>query len=106
MSEPDKRLRDHLAVAHERLREVENDATKLPEPYRTLVLVEAAQGVIDNGGLIYFFESDWPGCPPYSAFSDAYRRIGMSEAADDLDNAAQSLDLKNQRSFLNAGWNS
>jgi hypothetical protein len=54
----------------------------LPAAVRTVLLVHAAQGVIDNGGLQYFFESDWPGQPPYSNFVDAYRAIGaVSEAS-------------------------
>ena len=34
-----------------------NDINQLHDPIRTVVLVHAAQGVIDNGGLQYFFES-------------------------------------------------
>ncbi len=63
------------------------DPDKLPAPIRTVLLVQAAQGVIDNGGLQYFFEGDWPGQPPYSAFVDAYREIGAIEEAQTLANA-------------------
>jgi len=57
---------------------------------QTILAVSSAQGVIDNGGFRYFFGADWPGQPPYSFFSDAYRRIGAEMAATCLDEA---LDL-------------
>lgn len=53
----------------------------LPVPLQTLLLVESAQGIIDNGGLAYFYESDFPHTPPYSDFAEAYRRIGAESAA-------------------------
>ncbi|MEZ6080273.1 MAG: hypothetical protein R3C56_32770 [Pirellulaceae bacterium] len=65
----------------------------LGEPYRTVVTIYAAQGVIDNGGLFYFFESDWPNNPPYSLFADAYRRIGRKEAGDAIDYAAWTFGI-------------
>ena len=78
---------DFLRIASDaadvELKRAGNDVTRLSEPHRTVVVIHAAQGIIDNGGLIYFFESDWPGTPPYSVFSDAYRRIGKTDAADD-----------------------
>ncbi|TWU05339.1 DMP19 family protein [Allorhodopirellula heiligendammensis] len=94
MSEIDERLAQQLDAARQKLKAVGNDVGQLLEPYRTLILVESAQGVIDNGGLIYFFEMDWPGCPPYRIFSDAYRRIGLDEAAEDIDNAAKSFGFE------------
>jgi hypothetical protein len=54
----------------------------LPEPLATTWAVVTSQGVIDNGGLQYFFENDWPASVTYSVFSDAYRTIGGIEAAD------------------------
>ncbi len=54
----------------------------LPEPLRIVVIIISAQGVIDNGGLQYFLEEDFPNNPPYSVFVDAYRTIGVGAAAD------------------------
>lgn len=65
----------------------ENDLTKLPIPLLTLVLVCSAQGIIDNGGFKYFFESDFPNHPPYSSFSDAYQRIGAEKAGCSFEKA-------------------
>jgi hypothetical protein len=45
------------------------------------------QGMVDNGGFRYPMETDFPGCPPYSAFVDAYRNIGASDAAAALEKA-------------------
>jgi hypothetical protein len=56
--------------------------------------VHGAQGVIDNGGFRYFFENDWPGRPPYSFFSKAYRRIGAARAAQRIEQAVASLPYR------------
>lgn len=59
-----------------------NDVTDLTHVVRTTALVYAAQGLIDNGGLEYLFEADFPNRPSYSLFVDAYSTIGAhSEAA-------------------------
>jgi hypothetical protein len=73
--------------AFRRLKRAGGDPRKLATPDATLVVIYGAQGVIDNGGFKYFFENDWPGRPPYSLFSDAYRRIGSERPADLLDRA-------------------
>jgi Domain of unknown function (DUF4375) len=58
------------------------DVFKLPLPVQTVAVVQTAQGIIDNGGLEYFYESDFHGTPPYSFFADAFRRIGAESAAE------------------------
>ena len=68
-------------VALARLKSADGDVSRLDDPFRTVAVIYSAQGVIDNGGLRYFFENDWPGQPPYSAFSEAYRAIGASPEA-------------------------
>ncbi len=60
------------------------DLTKLSEPVRTFLIVNGAQGVIDNGGYRYFFDADWPGNPPYEVFAAAYETIGCWKQATDL----------------------
>jgi hypothetical protein len=80
-------------LAFEKLDAAGGNLAKLAEPHRTVALVYSAQGVIDNGGLLYFFESDWPDNPPYSLFADAYRRIGCLVAADAILQAADSFGL-------------
>lgn len=62
---------------------------------QTILAVSSAQGVIDNGGFRYFFEGDWPGRPPYSFFSDAYRRIGAEGPAKCIDDAAALFPFAN-----------
>ena len=56
---------------------------------QTVIAVYPAQGIIDNGSFQYFFESDFPQTPPYSFFSDAYRRIGAEQAANNIDKAVE-----------------
>ena len=87
----------------------EKDVTKLPPPVRTLALVHAAQGVIDNGGLQYFFESDFPGEPDYALFVEAYRAIGADDAATTLERAvalfpfgAPHKHVKKRNEFLDS----
>ena len=65
------------------------DVAKLAVPVRTVAMLHAAQGVIDNGGLRYFFESDFPGKPDYALFIEAYRAIGADDAADALEKAVE-----------------
>ena len=81
---------------------------RLPEAVRPIALLYAFQGMVDNGGFRYPLESDAPGSPPYSIFSDAYRRIGAPEAAAALDRAVslfpfehpeQNADARNE--FMN-----
>ncbi len=59
----------------------------LPKAQRVILLVHAAQGTIDNGGLQYFFENDFPGLPPYAEFADAYREIGAEDVAAVIESA-------------------
>jgi hypothetical protein len=75
------------------------DPDKLPLPVRTVVLVHAAQGIIDNGGLQYFFESDFPGQPSYSVFVDAYRTIGANDEAQMLADAVKLFPFENPHRF-------
>ncbi len=98
-------LENASTIAFQKLDDVSGDLEALAEPYRTIVLVYSAQGTIDNGGLFYFFESDWPGNPPYSLFADAYRRIGRMEAGDSIDYAAKTFGIpfpEKDKEFRNA----
>lgn len=67
----------------------------LPFAVQIVLLVHAAQGIIDNGGLQYFFESDFPDKPPYEKFVAAYRAIGAKDAAETLAAAVQLFPFKN-----------
>jgi len=66
------------------LQAASGDMTHLPEPVRIFLLVNGAQGVIDNGGYKYFFGADWPDNPPYEEFISAYEAIGCKSQAVDL----------------------
>lgn len=71
------------------------DPTLLPPVVRAVALVVAAQNLIDNGGLQYFFESDFIGKPPYSMFVEAYRAIGANDEAQALEDAVQLFPFEN-----------
>lgn len=83
------------------LKEVERigDPAKLPEAVRTVVLVHAAQGIINNGGLQYFFESDFPGQPNYSILVAAYDAIGATAEARVLEAAIASFPFSDPHKF-------
>lgn len=73
--------------AYKQLERMGGDPTKLEVPLQTVAVLYTVQAMVDNGGFRYLFESDFPFCPPYSVFSDAYRRIGAVGAAGCLDKA-------------------
>ncbi|PRC90885.1 DMP19 family protein [Solimicrobium silvestre] len=56
----------------------------MKDPLQTIAIVYSAQGIIDNGGLEYFFSSDFPENPPYQMFIDAYNKIGAFEEAEGI----------------------
>ena len=68
-------------LAFSELEKVNGNIDALPVPLRTVVVIYSAQGVIDNGGLEYFFGNDFPDNPPYQIFIDVYREIGANSAA-------------------------
>lgn len=80
----DPQLQDAVATAYARLALVGGDPLELEEPFQTIVLADTAIGIIGNGGLEYFFESDFPGCPDYSAFASAFGNLGLEYLANGL----------------------
>jgi hypothetical protein len=66
----------------------DGDVFRLPLPVQTVAVVQAAQGIIDNGGLEYFYESDFDGQPPYAFFVETFRRIGAQAAADRIETSS------------------
>ena len=91
------------------LEKVDNQIDLLPKSGATFLLVHSAQGVIDNGGFRYFFESNWPETPPYSRFVEAYRTIGCEKQADELARVAGTfpfpsphLDEESRNKYIDA----
>ena len=76
-------------IATAEVKKVGGDVFRLPEAFQTVVVIETAQGIIDNGGLEYFFESDFPNNPPYSFFVDTFRRIGAEGVAHCIEGASR-----------------
>ena len=77
------------AYATVRVREGGGDVSQLSEPVQTVLVVDTAQGIIDNGGLEYFYESDFPANPPYSLFVEAFRRIGAESVASCIEDTSR-----------------
>ena len=103
------RLNLAIDLSYSELERHGGDMTRLPTPLRVVATIVAAQGVINNGGLQYFFEADFPGCPPYKTFIEAYRAIGAASAADALARAVAlfqfaepNKDVKARNEFLDS----
>lgn len=77
------------------LKKVDGDIERLKEPISTFLIVYSAQGVIDNGGFYYFFESNWPNSPPYEQFINAYRKIGCIKQAELLEKIVNTFNFDN-----------
>jgi len=90
MSKPKSQLDRAIHFAIDQAERV-GDPLLLPLPLKIVYLVQGAQGVIDNGGLHFFFGHDWHGQPPYAVFVDAYRAIGAVSEADALASAVASF---------------
>jgi hypothetical protein len=91
-----------LDIAAERvykeLEKVGGDPMKLPYLLRPVAILYAVQAMVDNGGFQYLFENNFPFCPPYSVFAEAYRQIGAHDAADRLDKAVAFFPIENPES--------
>ena len=99
----DEELLDEISdLAFDKLTEADDRLENLEDPYKTVAIVYAAQGIIDNGGLEYFFGCVWPNNPSYSIFADAYEQIGRVEAAKALRDAAGSFGFPNPERDVDA----
>ena len=78
-----------------KLRKAHDNIDALPKAVANFLRVYSAQGVIDNGGYRYFFESDWPDNPPYSKFTDAYFQIGCKKQSRELARIVSTFPFKN-----------
>jgi hypothetical protein len=56
----------------------------LPPAGRVIVMIWTADGIIGNGGLRYFFESDFPDGTLFTDFITAYAAIGAVDCANAL----------------------
>ena len=52
-----------------------------PWDHKVCVMLHAAQGIIDNGGFEYFFESAFDGDPLMEDFSAVFEAVGASSSA-------------------------
>jgi hypothetical protein len=83
--------------AFARLEEAGNIPSNLPLPLQTLVVIDSAQGIIDNGGIKYFYENDLPDKQPYFLIASAYRRIGAIEAAECIERTSSMFPFSKPR---------
>jgi hypothetical protein len=100
-----------FAGAERRLGSSPSGISALADPLQHVLRVVSAQGVLDNGGYRYFFESDWPDRPPYSHFVLSYQAIGCHAAANDLERVVATFPFPNPHlnaaarlEFIEANW--
>lgn len=87
-STDDDLLDTYADLAFSKLDALGGDPSHLSKPMQTLVVVVSAQGVIDNGGLEYFYSGNFPGNPPYTVFEEAFKTIGATPAAEAIAGSA------------------
>ncbi|MEX1224359.1 MAG: DUF4375 domain-containing protein [Pirellulales bacterium] len=83
------------SIVHRKLKSVDHDFTALPGSLQTFLRVEVVQGILDNGGLQYFFESNFEDEQPYANFVDSYREIGAGDEAIALEKAVAFFSFPN-----------
>ncbi len=93
------------------LKKARGNMDSIPTSAANLLIIFSAQGVIDNGGYRYFFESDWPKQPPYSRFIEAYSAIGCEKQAADLARVVSTfpfdephLNAEKRNQFMDANY--
>lgn len=65
--------------------DAETDITSVPEPARTLMCVYLAHFPIGNGGYRFLFENDLSGDVSYQMVVESYRKVGLVEIAESID---------------------
>jgi hypothetical protein len=98
--ENDQIIENAFQKATKQLEKIGDDIHSLPIEIATFLRVYAAQGVFDNGGYRYFFENDWPDNSPYDEFVQAYREIGCTNQADDIDRVVKTFLLSDPHLHL------
>jgi hypothetical protein len=100
-----------IQAAQYMLTAANDDMSRLPESVRIFLLVNGAQGVVDNGGYKYFFGQDWPGTPSYEDFAEAYEAIGCVHQAAELRRVAGTFPFSEphlrkdeRRAFIDARY--
>lgn len=88
-------LEEASELAYSAIEAEGDDLSKLTDPLKTVYAVYHATAIMDHGGFLYFFDSDFPQNPPYSLFVDAYRTIGCEAQATALQNAVDSFRIPN-----------
>jgi len=76
------------------------DPDKSPWEHKVIMFVLAAQGIIDNGGFLYFFESKFQGDPSIDEFVDAFVQIGSIKCAEALEKAID-IDVAGSNEYGN-----
>lgn len=100
LQDDDQLLEAASLLAYKAVEQVNDDLTKLQQPLQTVYCVYHATGIIDHGGFLHFFESDFPCNPPYSFFTDALKKIGCEEQARALQVAVESFDLSDPENHI------
>ena len=71
------------------------------EPYRTVIAIYSVQGILDNGGFEYLFESKFNDEMPIEVFQKSYENIGTDKMAKLLAKAYGKRDNLQELKLLN-----
>ena len=105
LQDDDQLLEAASLLAYTAIEKVNDDLTKLQQPLQTVYCVYHATGIIDHGGFLHFFESDFPCHPPYSCFFNALQKIGCEEQARALQVAVESFGLPDPENHISQRLN-
>jgi hypothetical protein len=96
--EKSKSMSSSIDTCFEALDKVQQ-VERLDHPCRMVVIVYSAWGLIENGGFQYFFESNFPGDPPYDVFTQAFRSVGLTDIALRFSKLVSSFPFEEPHKF-------
>ena len=71
------------------------------EPYRSIIAIYSVQGILDNGGFEYLFESKFNNGMPIEVFQKSCENIGTDKMAKLLAKAYEKRDNLQELGLLN-----
>ena len=79
--------RDNIDETFDKIMASGFNVNTAPLQNKVVVMITTAQGIIDNGGFDYFFESEFEDSPDMQDFVTVYKEIGAIESAVAIEKA-------------------
>jgi hypothetical protein len=80
-------------IAFAALEAVDKELDKLPVAQQFFICVYTSHAIMVNGGLEYFYESDFEDQRPYAYFVKAFRAVGLDRAARCIEASERMLGV-------------